>query len=229
MGSSILKAFDDAIADGVDVLSLSIGSNPGKPDFPTDPVAIGAFHAVEKGITVVCSAGNGGPSTASVVNVAPWIMTVGATTIDRDFEADIVLAGGQVIKGGGINFSGLNKSTMYPLIDGRLSRYNMYTRMFPMFDSFLFKNEIAIFCHFCSGCGINDDKAKGKIVVCENKHEAAYGARNKFRVLQSQGAVGMILIDDYDRQVPLKYDSYPIAAVSEEDGAQILSYINSTR
>lgn len=118
LGSAILKAFDDAIADGVDVLSLSLGSSPGEPDFSTDPIAIGSFHAVEKGITVVCSAGNSGPSSSSVTNVAPWILTVAATTIDRDFQADIVLGGNKVIKGGGINLSNLNKSTNYPLTDG---------------------------------------------------------------------------------------------------------------
>ncbi|GFP95866.1 co(2)-response secreted protease [Phtheirospermum japonicum] len=123
MGSAILKAFDDAIADGVDLLSMSLGSSPGEPYFDTDPIAIGAFHAAEKGIIVVCSTGNSDPLSMTVVNVAPWILTVAATTIDRDFEADIVLGGNKtIIKGGGINFSGLNKSAVYPLVDGR-SRY----------------------------------------------------------------------------------------------------------
>lgn len=93
-GSAILAAFDDAIADGVDLLSISIGASiffP--PDFSTDPIAIGAFHAVDKGIVVVCSAGNDGPDAKSVVNAAPWILTVGATTIDRNFESDVVLGG----------------------------------------------------------------------------------------------------------------------------------------
>lgn len=98
-GSSILAAFNDAIIDGVDVLSLSLGASAfTMPDFSNDPIAIGAFHAVEKGIVVVCSAGNDGPDKGSVVNAAPWILTVGATTIDRDFESDIVLGNTKVIK-----------------------------------------------------------------------------------------------------------------------------------
>lgn len=98
-GSAILKAFDDAIADGVDVLSLSLGSSPSiSMDFSTDTIAIGAFHAVENGIIVACSAGNDGPDPKTVVNIAPWILTVAATTIDRHFESDVVLGGNKVIK-----------------------------------------------------------------------------------------------------------------------------------
>ncbi|KAK4429415.1 CO(2)-response secreted protease [Sesamum alatum] len=212
LGSAILKAFDDAIADGVDVLSLSLGSSPGEPDFSTDPIAIGAFHAVEKGIIVACSAGNSGPSLSTVVNVAPWILTVAATTIDRDFEADILLGGNKVIKGGGINFSGLNKSAVYPLIDGTSAKSS------DQHDEADARN--------CIPGSLDDSKVKGKIVLCENKDED-YGAKDKFDTLKSQGAVGMILVDNNDRQVPSKYGTFAIAAATEEDGAQIQSYIKS--
>ncbi|XP_074306417.1 CO(2)-response secreted protease-like [Silene latifolia] len=98
-GSAILAAFDDAIADGVDLLSLSLGASSGfAPDFTEDPIAIGSFHVVQRGITVVCSAGNDGPSQKSVVNVAPWILTVAATTINRDFESAVVLGNNNVIQ-----------------------------------------------------------------------------------------------------------------------------------
>lgn len=94
-GSAILAGFDDAIGDGVDVISVSLGASPYfSPDFSEDPIAIGAFHAVAKGVTVACSAGNAGPGSSTVVNAAPWIMTVAAATIDRDFESDVVLGGG---------------------------------------------------------------------------------------------------------------------------------------
>ncbi|EYU17578.1 hypothetical protein MIMGU_mgv1a0038491mg, partial [Erythranthe guttata] len=181
-GSAIMKGFDDAIADGVHVLSLSLGGSPGRPNFQTDPVAIGAFHAVERGITVVCSAGNSGPSPASAVNVAPWIMTVAATTIDRDFQADIILGGDKVIKGGGINFSNLNKSTMYPLIDGRSAKLSSNVNGDDDAGN-------------CIPGSLDDSKVKGKIVVCENSDES-YEPRDKFDDLQQQGAIGMIVIDN---------------------------------
>jgi subtilisin family serine protease len=123
-GSAILAGFDDAIADGVDVVSVSLGASPFfRPDFSADPIAIGAFHAVAKGVMVVCSAGNSGPDAATVVNVAPWILTVAATTIDRDFESDVVLGGNNsAVKGVAINFSNLDRSPKYPLITGAAAK-----------------------------------------------------------------------------------------------------------
>ncbi|KAI4312442.1 hypothetical protein MLD38_037252 [Melastoma candidum] len=57
MAVDILKAFDDAIHDGVHVLPLSLG--PGQDVFDTeelDGIAVGSLHAVMEGITVVCAA-----------------------------------------------------------------------------------------------------------------------------------------------------------------------------
>nr|GEY53657.1 hypothetical protein [Tanacetum cinerariifolium] len=49
-----------------------------------DIIAIGAFKAMEMDVFVSCSAGNSGHTKASLANVAPWIMTVSAETLDRD-------------------------------------------------------------------------------------------------------------------------------------------------
>ncbi|KAK6119197.1 hypothetical protein DH2020_047071 [Rehmannia glutinosa] len=107
-GSTILKAIDDAIKDGVDIISISIGmSSIFQSDFLSDPIAIGAFHAEQKGVMVVCSAGNDGPEPYTVVNTAPWIFTVAASSIDRDFESSIVLGNKKSYKGTAINFSPL--------------------------------------------------------------------------------------------------------------------------
>ncbi|KAL2249999.1 UNVERIFIED_CONTAM: CO(2)-response secreted protease [Sesamum indicum] len=78
----------------------------------------------------------------------------------------------------------------------------------------------------CIPGSLDDSKVKGKIVLCENKDED-YGSKYKYDTLKSQGAVGMILVDNDERQVPSKYGTFPIAAVTEADGAQILSYIKS--
>lgn len=91
--ADMLKAFDEAIHDGVDVLSISIGSSiPLFSDTDErDGIATGSFHAVSKGITVVCGAANDGPSAQTVQNTAPWILTVAASTMDRSFPTPITL------------------------------------------------------------------------------------------------------------------------------------------
>jgi subtilisin family serine protease len=89
--ADILAAFDDAIHDGVDVLSVSLGQAPPLPAYVDDVLSIGSFHAVEKGIVVVCSAGNSGPYSETVINSAPWIVTVAAGTLDRNFLTKITL------------------------------------------------------------------------------------------------------------------------------------------
>ncbi|EFJ24497.1 hypothetical protein SELMODRAFT_414624 [Selaginella moellendorffii] len=82
----IAAGFDDAINDGVDVLSISLGGYLAV--YSVDVIAIGAYHAVERGIMVFYAGGNSGPFTGSVSNGALWIFTVGATTIDREINED---------------------------------------------------------------------------------------------------------------------------------------------
>lgn len=92
----ILAAFDAAIHDGVDVISISIGGGA-FGNYSDDSISIGAFHALKKGIITVTSAGNDGPTPGSVVNHAPWIVTVGASAIDRKFISLLELGNGKNI------------------------------------------------------------------------------------------------------------------------------------
>ncbi|GKG43444.1 subtilisin-like protease SBT1.4, partial [Tanacetum coccineum] len=48
--SDILAAFEQAIIDGVDIISLSVGSSGSAPQYYRDSIAIGSFHAVANGI-----------------------------------------------------------------------------------------------------------------------------------------------------------------------------------
>ncbi|CAN1186197.1 Subtilisin-like protease 3 [Linum perenne] len=95
--SDVLAAMDAAVEDGVDVLSLSIGY--GSLPFHQSPAAIGAFGAMQKGVFVTCSAGNRGPRISSLSNEAPWILTVGASTVDRSVRATVRLGNSTEIHG----------------------------------------------------------------------------------------------------------------------------------
>ncbi|XP_072957127.1 subtilisin-like protease SBT1.8 [Typha angustifolia] len=114
--SDILAAIDNAVRDGVDVLSLSIGSPFGQDLYDSDPVAVGTFAAARAGIFVTCSAGNSGPYAGTVTNSAPWVATVGAGTIDRSFPARVVLGNGKVLLGQSLYFQEVNQSEMIELV-----------------------------------------------------------------------------------------------------------------
>ncbi|KAH0699523.1 hypothetical protein KY284_013738 [Solanum tuberosum] len=110
----ILAAFDDAIADGVHVLSISLGSLPKSTYYTENAIAIGSLHAVKKNIVVACSAGNDGPTPSTVANVAPWVITVGASTIDRVFSSPIMLGNGMIVEGQTI--TQIRRRRLHPLV-----------------------------------------------------------------------------------------------------------------
>ncbi|KAL5995666.1 hypothetical protein ACLOJK_025733 [Asimina triloba] len=213
-GSAILAAYDDAINDGVDVLSLSLGASPFfRPGLETDPIAIGAFHAVERGILVVCSAGNNGPDLKTVVNEAPWILTVAASTIDRDLDSSVLLGSNELVKGEAINFSNLGKSPVYTLVYGGSAKSSSSTE-----DD----------ASNCNPDSLDAAKVEGTIVFCEHS-DNTYSTREKRDEVKKLGAVGLILMDDTAKLVASKYGNYPTTVVSSEGAAQIKAYMNSTK
>ncbi|KAF3529812.1 hypothetical protein DY000_02039198 [Brassica cretica] len=91
----ILAAFDDAIADGVDVITISMGGGVTKVD--VDPIAIGSFHAMTKGIVTTVAVGNDGSKLGLASNLAPWLISVAAGTTDRRFVTDVVNGDGKTL------------------------------------------------------------------------------------------------------------------------------------
>lgn len=92
---AILAAFDDAIADGVDIITASVAWEEALP-FDQDVIAIGSFHAMSEGILVTQAAGNTGPQTKTS-SVAPWVLTVAANSVDRQFITKLVLGDGTIL------------------------------------------------------------------------------------------------------------------------------------
>ncbi|XP_045818035.1 subtilisin-like protease SBT5.4 [Trifolium pratense] len=208
--ADIMAAFDMAIHDGVDVLSLSLGSVA--VDYFNDGLSIAAFHAVKKGITVLCSAGNSGPTPGTVTNIAPWILTVAASTLDREFASGVELYNGQSFRGSSLS-GALPENKFYPLItaaDAKLANASV---------------ENATLCYRGT---IDPEKARGRILVCLR---GIFARVVKSLVAFEAGAVGMILCNDQADGNQLFADPHflPSSQITYEDGVAVFAYINSTK
>ncbi|XVF83796.1 hypothetical protein PTKIN_Ptkin16aG0521200 [Pterospermum kingtungense] len=199
----ILAAFDDAIADGVDIISLSVGGYFAV-DYFNDTIAIGAFHSMKNGILTSNSAGNEGPELATVTNVSPWSLSVAASTIDRKFVTKVKLGNGEIYEGISINTIEL-KDKMYPLIKGGDAPNTK-------------KGYVSSESRYCSEDSLDKNLVAGKIVLCDGANDGE-GA-------SAAGAVGAVM----QYYLDLAYNfPLPVSCLSSDDGTEVSSYLNSTR
>ncbi|KAK8466271.1 hypothetical protein PHAVU_008G047700 [Phaseolus vulgaris] len=176
-GADVLAAIDQAIDDGVDVINLSAGGGyvVSPEGIFTDEVSIGAFHAISRNILLVASAGNDGPTPGSVVNVAPWVFTIAASTIDRDFSSNLTINNKQQIEGASL-FVNLPPNQAFSLIlstDAKLANAT-------------FRD-----AQLCRRGTLDPAKVKGKIVRCFRDGKIKSVAEGNEAL--SSGAQGMIL------------------------------------
>ncbi|MCL7024882.1 hypothetical protein MKW94_006612 [Papaver nudicaule] len=103
--SDVMAAVDQAVEDGVDILSLSIGPStvpPGSAAF-LNVLEMELLFATRAGVLVVQAVGNGGPSTSSILSFSPWITSVAASIIDRKYNNTIELGNGRSFSGTGLS------------------------------------------------------------------------------------------------------------------------------
>ncbi|XP_027771476.1 subtilisin-like protease SBT3.4 isoform X5 [Solanum pennellii] len=204
-----MMAIDEAIHDGVDILSISLGLEiPLYADIDMrNGIAFASFHAVIKGITVICSGGNEGPYPQTVVNISPWILTVAASSIDRSFPTLITLGNNQTFSGQSMytgketGFIGIAHPEISELEDTR----------------------------FCNNLNTNDTWAAGKVVLCFIvKGDELYLPFTQ-QVVQEVGGLGLIVAKNPTRDLnDLTFD-FPCIEVNFDVGSQLLNYIRYSR
>ncbi|KAL2651916.1 hypothetical protein R1flu_020044 [Riccia fluitans] len=191
--ADILAAFDQAILDGVDILSVSLGDSifVSVMEFYNSSLAIGSYHAVEHKILVSISAMNDGPGTFTVAssNAAPWQLTVAASTTDRDFVAELQLGDGTVIEGRGVkNFNFTEES--FPIVDAAKIPAN---------------NAVNNESRFCEEGSLDAKRVQGAVILCTLK----FGVNKTHleEVVYQLGATGLIIVGprskfDFDAGFP---------------------------
>ncbi|XP_059290291.1 subtilisin-like protease [Lycium ferocissimum] len=205
--SDTFAAMDAAIEDGVDVISISI-DDISRP-FWKDSIALSSFTAIQNGILVSTTAGNTGPAHGTVVNGAPWLLTVGASTTDRKLRATVLLGNGDEIHGESAFQPEGFSQTLLPLV------YPGMNTSDPM-------------APFCSAESLENIDVKGKIVFCEVGGQIERLDKGHF--VKGAGGAGMILMNEKPQGFTIQAEPHvlPAAHISFLDGLKIKAYINST-
>ncbi|KAL5066335.1 hypothetical protein RYX36_028072 [Vicia faba] len=112
--ADVVAAIDQAVQDGVDIISLSIGPNGPSQDTLTflSIFDISLLFARKAGVLVIQAAGNNGPSSSSVVSFSPWTVSVASCNTDRRYTSSILLGNGQIIDGVGLSGPSFGNGTI---------------------------------------------------------------------------------------------------------------------
>jgi subtilisin family serine protease len=110
---AVMKALEDALADGMDVINLSLGSFPAER-FSEDPLAQAVERMANQGVIVVIAAGNEGPDLDTIASpaTAPSVISVGNAFSDRIFASVAAFDGG----GAYLAVPGSGRNTNQPVI-----------------------------------------------------------------------------------------------------------------
>ncbi|HWQ84334.1 MAG TPA: S8 family peptidase [Anaerolineales bacterium] len=202
----LVAAIDQAVADGVDVINYSISGS--LTNF-ADPVMISYLFAARAGIFVSASAGNAGPTTATVAHPSPWVTTVAAGTHNRSGEGSVTLGNGVTYFGASL----ANAVGPAPLI-------NASAAGFPGADPTM----VAL----CYAADDNDGNpvldpalVAGKIVVCDRGVTARV---NKSLAVMEAGGVGVILINPAFSSLNADFHFLPTVHLQSTDFAAVHAY-----
>lgn len=195
LASDVLAGMDQAIADGVDVISISMGFD-GVPLYE-DAIAIASFAAMEKGIVVSSSAGNSGPKHGTLHNGIPWVLTVAAGTIDRTFGS-LVLGNGQNIIGWTLFASNSTRVENLPLVyDNTLSSCNSVKRLSQV------NKQVIIIC----------DSISNSISVFD-----------QIDVVTQTNVLGAVFLSDSPELIDLRHIYAPGIVIKAKDAESVIKY-----
>jgi subtilisin family serine protease len=194
--TDVLAGMDQAIADEVDIMSLSLGFT--QTPYFNDVIAIASLSAMEKNIFVVCAAGNDGAYN-STYNGAPWITTVGAGTLDRSFTATMTLENGLTFEG----------TSYFP--------QSIYIEDVPLYYGK--SNGSKSICNYGA---LNRSEVHRKIVLCDNS--TTIDVEGQKEELERVGAYAGIFMTDFSLLDPEDY-SIPSIVLPTVSGALVREYV----
>jgi len=201
--SDSAAAIEQAILDGVDVLSFSVGggANP-----YSDAGSLAFLDAYKAGVFIAAAAGNSGPGLDTTDHREPWVTTVAATTDDKGFHGSSALtSGGGALGLTGISSSGTDITTPDPVV--------------------LSATAVGYADDLCLAPA-PAGSLTGKIVACKRGNNARVA---KSANVAAGGAVGMILYNAVGGATDLDADIHavPTLHIDSTQGTTLVTYLNA--
>jgi len=204
--SDLVAAIDQAVADGVDVINYSVSGT--LTNF-RDPVEIAFMYAADAGVFVACSAGNSGPTTATVAHPGPWLTTVAAGTHNRSALGTATLGNAAVYTGASVS-PGVVTAPLIDSINAGMAGASATA---------------VSLCYSTATNGgtpaLDPAKVAGKIVVCDRGASARV---NKSLAVFEAGGVGMILLNPSNNSLNADFHSVPTVHLQNTDYAAVHAY-----
>ncbi|CAI7907798.1 unnamed protein product [Closterium sp. NIES-53] len=208
--SDVYAAVDQAVSDGVDVVSISVGGGLGS--YFDDVTFVTAAKA---GVFAALAAGNQGmpplsPSVfATIDNYSPFYLTVGASGTDRRYMATLTLGSGVQLQG--LSWGGSNKQMT--LVDG---------------SSAVKPFASATKARLCYSTSLTASKVAGKILVCA-RGENTLG--DKLQAATAAGAAALVIANvagGVNNTVFLRA-AIPVIHLNATASEALLKYISTGR
>jgi subtilisin family serine protease len=195
-----VKAIDQAVQDGVDVINYSIG---GATSTLADPVQLAFLNAAAANVFVAAPAGNGGPSAGTTQHLGPWVTTVGANTEDV-FRGGVRLGDGRTFIGAMLSDKRVGPA---PLVYARDVAAGGVS---PQRSALCYPGSLAA------------QRVDGAIVVCDR---GVTSRVSKSAAVARAGGHAMVLVNTSPGSVDADLHRVPTVHLDAAAGSQVTSYL----
>lgn len=203
--ADMLRAIDDAVADGVDVINFSIS---GTQLFFNDPIEIAYLNATAAGVFVAASAGNAGPAN-TVAHMSPWLTTVAASTHDRNAGGgDLRLGNATVLSGFSLNY--LAETTGSMVLSENVAAAGQ-----------------AANAATCLANSLDAALASGRIVVCDRGTNSAAARLAASAEVKRAGGIGMVLLNPTNTALAADAHTVPTVQLQNTDRDAVRNYVTA--
>lgn len=220
--SQIVEAINQAIADEVDVINMSLGGGQFSPW--QDSLAEAYLNAYAAGIFVATSASNAGPADFSINNPAnaPWMVAVGSATHNRIFGTTLnAFSGGDTTPPGVLQGASRTSQQL-------TTRDIVHAKDFGNALCGTGPSEDAFTCDTLTGSSnpFAPGTFNGEIVVCDR---GDYGRIEKGNNLLEAGAGGYVLANTDANGESITSDNHclPATHLGAEDSNELRTWLDS--